>query len=259
MLQTEVDGPILRLTLNRPDVRNAFNEELISALSHSFLALPQGMRAVVISGNGPGFCAGGDLEWMRKAAGYTHDENVRDAMHLARLFKAIAECPVPVISRIHGAAFGGGCGLVAASDIAVSADDAKFAFSEVKLGLIPSTISPFVISKIGRGNARALFATGEAFDAACALRIGLVHEIGPIESLDSIVERKLKNILASGPDAVKNAKHLVLDGELSLDECAKRLARVRSSKEGKEGVSAFLEKRKASFVADLNKEHSERS
>lgn len=250
MLQIEGDGSVLRLTLNRPEVRNAFNDELIAALSHAVADLPTGTRAVVVSGNGPGFCAGGDLEWMRKAAGYTEEENTRDAMRLARLFKAMADCPVPVITKVHGAAFGGGCGLVAASDIAVSADDAKFAFSEVKLGLIPSTISPFVISKIGRGNARALFTTGEPFDAQTALRIGLIHEVGNIADLDGIVDRKLKHILSSGPEAIRQAKKLIMDGEIGLDECAKRLARIRASKEGKEGVAAFLDKRKATFVVD---------
>lgn len=257
MLLTEADGSVLRLTLNRPEVRNAFNDELIAALTHAFQDIPKGTRAIVLSGNGPGFCAGGDLEWMRKAAGYTDDENVRDAMKLARLFKTITDTNMPVIAKIHGAAFGGGCGLVAACDIAVSADDAKFAFSEVKLGLIPSTISQFVISKIGRGHARALFSTGEVFDAQHAQRIGLVHEVAPADLLEDVIKRKLKNILSSGPEAVRCAKHLVLDGDLSLDECAKRLARVRASHEGKEGVAAFLEKRKASFVLDDAKEPSQ--
>ncbi len=258
MLQTQADGPVLRLTLNRPEVRNAFNDELISKLSSAFTNIPQGTRAVVLRGNGASFCAGGDLEWMRKAADYTDEQNVRDAMHLARLFKAITECPAVVIALVHGAAFGGGAGLTAACDVAIASEETKFAFSEVKLGLIPSTISPFVINKIGRGHARALFCTGEPFDAQTALRIGLVHEVTTADGLDAVADNKLKNILASGPEAVKGAKHLVLDGDLNLDECAKRLARTRASKEGREGVAAFLEKRKAAFVVEYGKEPAAR-
>lgn len=259
MLQTQADGPVLRLTLNRPEVRNAFNDELISKLTAALTNLPEGTRAVVLRGEGAAFCAGGDLEWMRKAAAYTDEENVRDAMHLARLFKSIAECPAVVIALVHGAAFGGGAGLVASCDVAVAAEDTRFAFSEVKLGLIPSTISQFVIGKIGRGNARAWFTTGEPFDAQTAMRMGLVHEITSFEGLDQVADRKLKHILSSGPEAVKGAKRLILDGELTLDECAKRLARTRASKEGKEGVNAFLDKRKASFVVDFDKETAGRS
>ncbi|MBI3722186.1 MAG: enoyl-CoA hydratase/isomerase family protein, partial [Fimbriimonas ginsengisoli] len=173
MLLSEVRGAVLHLTLDRPEVRNAFNDELISVLTQAFRQTPAGVRAVVLAGNGPSFCAGGDLEWMRKASQYTDEENVRDAMHLGRLFKAVAECPAAVIAAVQGAAYGGGCGLVAAADIAIAAADAKFAFSEVKLGLIPGTISGFVIPKIGAGHARALFVTGEPFDSAHALNIGL--------------------------------------------------------------------------------------
>ena len=147
-------GPVLRVTLNRPEVRNAFNDELIARLADTFAGITKETRAVVIAGEGEAFCAGGDLEWMKKASGYTHEENQRDATRLARLFRAIAECPAVVIARVSGPAFGGGCGLVAASDIAIASDDSKFAFSEVRLGLIPATISPFVIPKIGAGHAR---------------------------------------------------------------------------------------------------------
>jgi len=249
MLKVESQGPVLHLTLNRPEVRNAFNDELIAELSRSFSQVPEGIRAVVLRGEGQSFCAGGDLEWMRKAAGYTEDENFRDALKLARLFRAIVECPAVVIASVQGAAFGGGCGLVAAADVAISSGETKFAFSEVRLGLIPATISPFVIDKIGRGHARALFATGEAFDADRALRIGLIHEIA--EDREAAISRKLKAILAAGPRAVDDAKHLVTDEGVSLDDCARRLAQARAGKEGKEGVAAFLEKRKASFVMEL--------
>lgn len=241
-------GPVMRVVLNRPEVRNAFNDELISKLTDAFASVGKETRAVVISGEGEAFCAGGDLEWMRKAAGYSHEENQRDALRLARLFRSIVECPAPVIAQVAGPAFGGGCGLVAAADIAVASDDSKFAFSEVKLGLIPATISPFVIPKIGAGHARALFVSGEPFSAEHALRIGLVHDVVPREELDAAVDRKLKHILASGPEAVHHAKLLVKDHPLGLDESARRLADARASREGKEGVAAFLEKRKASFA-----------
>lgn len=248
MLSTERQGSILRVTLQRPEVRNAFNDELIAKLTEAFRNVPDGVRAVVLAGDGPSFCAGGDLEWMRRAANYTEEENYQDALKLADLFSSVAQCPAVVIARVQGAAFGGGCGLVSASDVAISANNAKFAFSEVRLGLIPGTISPFVIPKIGRGHARALFATGEAFTADHALRIGLVHEVVAEEGLDEAIAAKVKWVLAAGPQSVTAAKRLVLDGDLSLDECARRLARARSGAEGKEGVSAFLEKRKASFV-----------
>ncbi len=247
MLKVESKASVLNLTLNRPEVRNAINDELIAALTNALHSIPAETRAVVLRGEGQGFCAGGDLDWMRKAAAYTEEENYQDAMKLAGLFKAITDCPAVVISLVHGAAFGGGCGLVAASDIAIASPDAKFSFSEVKLGLIPATISPFVIGKIGAGHARALFTTGEPFGAEHALRIGLVHEVA--ENLDEAVNRKIKNILASGPRAVSGAKQLTLE-DLSIEETARRLARARAGDEGKEGVAAFLEKRKASFVEE---------
>ena len=250
MLQRDHVGPVLRLTLDRVEVRNAFNDELIKALTESFSDLDPSIRAVVISGNGPAFCAGGDLEWMRKAAAYEEDENVRDATKLARLFRAIHDCRAVVIAKVHGSCFGGGCGLVAAADVAVAEKQTKFAFSEVRLGLIPATISPFVIEKIGRGAARGLFATGETFDADHAQRIGLVQDSLPESELDAAVDRRIKAVLSAGPEAVRAAKKLVFDGDLTLDECAKRLARARGSREAKEGVSAFLDKRKASYVVE---------
>ncbi len=250
MLKVESSGPVLNLTLDRPEVRNAFNDELIALLAQCFADLVDGTRAVVIRGEGPGFCAGGDLEWMRKASRYSEEQNFEDALKLANLFRAITECPAVVISLVHGAAFGGGCGLVAASDIAIAKSDAKFSFSEVKLGLIPATISPFVMAKIGRGNARALFTTGEPFGADHALRIGLVHDVA--DDLDATLGRKLKHILMSGPQAIAASKRLTLDNDLSLEDSARRLARARAGAEGKEGVSAFLDKRKANFVLEAD-------
>jgi len=250
MLKVESKGPVLYLTLNRPEVRNAINDVLIAALTQAFTDLPVGTRAVVLRGEGQGFCAGGDLEWMRKAAAYTEEQNYQDALKLAALFQAIVNCPAVVIALVHGAAFGGGSGLVACCDIAIAKSDAKFSFSEVKLGLIPATISPFVIDKIGKGHARALFATGEPFGAEHALRIGLVHDVA--EDLDAAANYKLKHILMSGPKAVAASKRLTLDEDLSSDTTARRLARARAEEEGREGVAAFLEKRKAAFVVDLD-------
>lgn len=250
MLELQQDGSILRVTLNRPEVRNAFNDELIAELSHTFQTVSSQTRAVVLRGNGKSFCAGGDLEWMRKAANYSEEENFQDALKLGGLFQSIARCPAVVISLVHGAAFGGGCGLVAASDVAIADPETKFSFSEVKIGLIPGTISLLVIPKIGAGHARSLFATGEVFTSAKAEKIGLVHEVAPQEDWDSVLNAKLGSILASGPKAVTQAKLAVLDYPISLEESARRLARARASEEGKEGVGAFLEKRKASYVEE---------
>lgn len=247
MLNVSANGPVLHVTLNRPEVRNAINDELIAALTTVFVDIDPAIRVVVISGEGKSFCAGGDLEWMRKAAAYTEEQNYEDAVKLGALFHAIAHCPAVVIAKIHGAAFGGGAGIVAACDVAIASPETLFAFSEVRLGLIAGTISPFVIPKIGAGHARALFATGEAFGADRALRIGLVHEVG---DLDELVAAKVKQVLSVGPKAVTESKRLVHDYPQTPEECARRLARARADDEGKEGVAAFLEKRKASFVVE---------
>jgi methylglutaconyl-CoA hydratase len=251
MLSAEMRGPVLTLTLDRPEVRNAFNAELIARLTEAFATPPAGTRAIVLRGNGPAFCGGGDLNWMSEAASFTEEQNYEDALKLALLFETMVECPALVIARVHGPAFGGGCGLVAASDVALAAHEAKFAFSEVKLGLIPATISPFVVEKIGRGHARALFTTGEVFDAEKALRIGLVHEAVPAEELDSMIASKLKAVLAAGPAAVATSKQLAQVSPLGLKDAARRLAQARAGAEAKEGIAAFLEKRRANFVAEV--------
>lgn len=243
-------GIVTHVKLDRAEVRNAFNEELIGLLTDTFTSLSSDTRAVVLSGEGKSFCAGGDLEWMRKAADYTEQQNYDDALKLAKLFESITACPAVVIAKVHGAAFGGGCGLVAAADVAVCADDTKFSFSEVKLGLLPGTISPFVIPKIGAGHARALFSTGEIFGAEKAQQVGLVHDISTFDELDGLVNAKIKSVLSSGPQACAAAKQLVLDAPVSAEESARRLAHARASEEGREGVAAFLEKRKASFVVE---------
>lgn len=248
MLTVDFRDPVLHVTLNRPEVRNAFNDELIGALTHTFANPPTGTRVVVLTGADVAFCAGGDLEWMRKAAAYSSHENVADAQRLSELFRTIQRCPAVVIARVNGAAFGGGCGLVAAADVAVAASDAKFAFSEVRLGLIPATIAPFVVGKIGAGHARALFTTGEVFDAGRALSIGLVHGVAASDELDARVEEKVKAVLTAGPRATILARDLVLDEVDSPLETATRLANARASEEGREGVAAFLEKRKAAWV-----------
>lgn len=248
MLSMDLRGSVLYLTLDRPDVRNAFNDELIEALTAAFTSLSSGVRAVVLGANGSAFCGGGDLNWMRKAAAYTEEENIRDAMNLAGLFDSMVRCPAVVISRVHGPAFGGGCGLVAASDVAIAATAAKFSFSEVKLGLIPATISPFVVDKIGKGHARALFSTGEVFDAARAHSIGLVHDVVEAGEIDARIGRCLDAVLAAGPHAVAESKRLAIESPLEMAESARRLATARAGAEGREGVTAFLEKRPASFV-----------
>lgn len=246
MLRSELRGSVLYLTLDRPEVRNAFNEELFGAITEAFVNLPNRTRAVVLGGEGKAFCAGGDLEWMKRAAAYSEQENYEDTMRLARTFEAIVQSPAIVIARVHGAAFGGGAGLVACADVAIAHPETKFAFSEVKLGLVPATISPFVLPKIGSGHARALFTTGEVFDAERALRIGLVHEL--TEDLDAAIQRKLEATLAAGPKAAALAKQIAQRGFPNVEVAARTLAQARASEEGKEGVAAFLEKRSASFV-----------
>ncbi len=249
MLRSERRGPVLHLTLNRPEVRNAFNEELFGAITETFQTLPEETRAVVVRGEGKAFCAGGDLEWMKRAAGYSAEENFQDTMRLAGTFEAIVQSPALVIAQVHGAAFGGGAGLVACADVAIAHPDTLFAFSEVKLGLLPATISPFVIPKIGASHARALFTTGEAFGAERALRIGLVHEVA--EDLEAAVARKLEAVLAAGPKAVAMAKQIAQRGFPNMEASARALAAARASEEGREGVAAFLEKRRAGFVSEL--------
>ncbi|HSP16897.1 MAG TPA: enoyl-CoA hydratase-related protein [Thermoanaerobaculia bacterium] len=251
LLVEESDG-VLTVTLNRPDVHNAFNDELIGEAIEVFArAGDSSARVVVLRGSGPNFCAGADLNWMSRMVSYTREENVRDSSHLAKMYAVINECPLPVVGRITGAAIGGGVGLVAVSDIAIAAPQAKFGLSEVKLGIIPAVISPYVIAKIGSSHARALFLTGERFDAERAQRIGLIHRI--VEDVDAAVADVVGQLKTSGPQAVRECKKLiahVASHELidSIPYTIEAIATRRVSEEGQQGMKAFLEKKKAPWA-----------
>jgi methylglutaconyl-CoA hydratase len=241
-LRTERDDHVLRVSISRPERRNAFDAGLIAELTQAFSDVGDA-RAVVLAGEGDTFCAGADVEWQRASVDLSLDENVEDAMRLYRMCEAIDHCPAPVIARVQGYALGGGSGLVACADVAIAAPSAVFGFSEVKLGIIPAVISPFVLPKIG-AHARRYFLTGERFDAATALRIGLVHELA--DDLDNAVERVLEDLLTSGPQAVREAKRLVRERPAG-EETAQIAARLRSGEEGQEGLRAFLERRTSSW------------
>jgi methylglutaconyl-CoA hydratase len=237
-LRTERDGSVYRVTLARPERRNAFDAALIAELTEAF-AFVGDARAVVLSGDGESFCAGADVEWQRSSIDLSYDENVEDAMRLYEMCEAIDTCPAPVIARVHGYALGGGSGLVASADVAVAAPDTIFGFSEVRLGIIPAVISPFVLAKIG-SQARRYFLTGERFDAQTALRIGLVHEIAP--EPDTAVDHLVEELLRCGPEAVRAAKRLIRERPSGV-ETAQIAAERRTSAEGQEGLRAFLERR----------------
>jgi methylglutaconyl-CoA hydratase len=242
-LRVERDGQVLRITLARPDRRNAFDADLIAELADAFVDVGRA-RAVVLAGDGPSFSAGADVDWMRSSVDLSLEENVADANALRRMLEAIDGCLTPVIARVQGHALGGGAGLVAASDIAVAARAAEFAFSEVKLGIIPAVISPFALAKIGPAAARRYFVTGERFSAETALRIGLVHEVA--DDVDAAVERVVGELLSAGPQAARWAKRLVRERP-DGPETARWIAARRTSDEGQEGLRAFLEKRKPSW------------
>jgi methylglutaconyl-CoA hydratase len=238
-LRVERDGDVLRVTLARPETRNAFDAALIAALAEAFVDVGTA-RAVVLAGDGPSFCAGADVEWMRASADLDYEANVADANALRRMLEAIDGCPAPVVTVVQGHALGGGVGLVACSDIVIADDRAVFAFSEVKLGIIPSVISPFALRKIGESAARRYFVTGERFDAQTALRLGLVHEV--TADLQDALARMLAELGTAGPRAARAAKRLVLDRP-DGPETARRIAERRTSPEGQEGLSAFLDGR----------------
>jgi enoyl-CoA hydratase/carnithine racemase len=242
-LRIERDGPILRITLAKPERRNAFDAELIRELHEAFSDVGDA-RVVVLAGEGPSFSAGADVEWQRSAIELSYDENVEDALRLYRMLEAIDSCPAPVVGRIQGYALGGGSGVAACLDVGIAAEDAVFGFSEVKLGIIPAVISPFVLPRIGAA-ARRYFLTGERFGADVALRIGLVSEV--TEDLDGAVERVVGELLTSGPEATREAKRLVRERP-GGDEAAQIAARLRAGKEGQEGLRAFLQRRRAAWI-----------
>ncbi|NQV83859.1 MAG: enoyl-CoA hydratase/isomerase family protein [Rhodospirillales bacterium] len=252
MILTKISGGRATVTLNRPDVHNAFDDVLMGRLIAELQALERNpsVRAIVLAAAGKSFSAGADLKWMQRMAGYTEAENLADAQVLAELMRALNGLSKPTIARVQGAAFGGGVGLIACCDIAVAVDTAKFTISEVKLGLIPAVISPYVVAAIGERQARRYVLSAERFDANEACRIGLVHSVVAAEGLDTAVDEFVSAICANGPDAVAEAKKMIadvarrpIDDGLIMDTAA-RIARIRVSPEGREGLAAFLEKRK---------------
>jgi len=250
-------GPVTTVTLSRPEVRNAFNEEVITDLTQAFTQLGQNsqVRAIVLAAVGPAFCAGADLNWMRRMADYSHAENLADAACLAEMLRVIYTCPKPTVARIQGDVYAGALGLVAACDMAVSVDTAGFCLSEVKLGLIPSTISPYVVRAMGVRAAHRYLLTAERFDAAEALRIGLVHAVVTAEQLEAKVAELTQALVTASPNAVKACKTLLhevagkdIDADLIVHTVAS-IANIRASDEGREGVQAFLQKRKPSWLS----------
>ena len=239
-LKIDREGHVLRVTLARPERRNAFDAALIAELTDAFADVGDA-RAVLLAGEGQSFCAGADVDWQRSAIDLSYDENVEDALRLYRMCETIDRCPAPVVARIHGYALGGGSGLAACTDVAIGAPDAVFGFSEVKLGIIAAVISPFVLPKIG-AHARRYFLTGERFDAETALRIGLIEEIA--DDLDAAVDHVLSELLTAGPGAVREAKRLIRERPAGA-ETAQIAARLRAGEEGQEGLRAFLEGRRA--------------
>ena len=255
---TEIDLGVGIITLNRPDRHNAFDDAAIAELSDAIdkMAADPGVRVLVISSSGKSFCAGADLNWMKRAAGYSSDENLRDSRALAEMLRRLAQCPKPTIARIQGPAYGGGVGLIACCDVAIATFDAQFALTEVKLGIIPSVISPHVIAAIGERYARRYMLTAERFSAAEAYRIGLLHEmVSDNAALDEAVGEIVDALLNNGPGALAECKALLeavawkpLSPEV-IEDTAQRITRVRASDEGREGMSAFLEKRKPNWIA----------
>jgi methylglutaconyl-CoA hydratase len=245
-LRVEQDGDLLRVTMARPERRNAFDADLIAELTEAFEAVGDDVRAVLLAGEGESFSAGADVDWMRSSIELSYEENVADARRLRKMLETIDSCRAPVVARVHGHALGGGCGLVACADIVVAAPDTQFAFAEVKLGIIPAVISPYALAKISPSAARRYFVTGERFDAATALRIGLVHEVAA--DLDAAVAAIVTELRTAGPEAARHAKKLVLERPDGL-ATERRIAQRRTSEEGQEGLRAFLEKRFPSWAS----------
>lgn len=251
-----VAGSVATVTLERPELHNAFNDVVIAEITAAFndLGGRGDVRVIVLRSEGKSFCAGADVNWMKKMAGYSYEENVEDATTLARMLRVIRECPKPVIARVHGAAIGGGVGLVAACDMAAAAASATFCLSEVKLGIVPAVISPFVLEKIGAGHARRYTLTAEKFDAAEARRIGLINEVLADEAaLDEWIAKIARTLMANGPEALAACKQMLrevreADWDTAQIITTRRIAELRVSVEGQDGLNAFLEKRKPGWV-----------
>jgi methylglutaconyl-CoA hydratase len=257
LLAVRRDGPVAHVALDRPEVRNAFDAALIEELRETFEALgaDASVRAIVLSGNGASFCGGADINWMRASLELSREENLEDARRLSRMLRTLDRVPKPLIARVHGAALGGGAGLVAVCDVALASDDALFGFTETKLGILPAVISPFVLAKIGRSQARALALTGERFGAARALAIGLVHEVTPLAELDAAVARVVREVRSASPTGVAAAKRLLAEVAESqyddtLETTAAAIALQRTSAEGQDGLRAFLERRKPAWALE---------
>jgi len=256
-LRFERSGAVARITLARPEVRNAFDDRLIEELTRAVRQAVEdaAARVVLLAGEGPSFCAGADIQWMRKAGGYSRAENEADAERMARMLRTIDACPKPVVVLAHGAAIGGGVGLVAAADIAIAAEGTVFSLAEVKLGILPAVISPYVLRAIGPRSARDLFLTGDRFDAAEALRIGLVHRVVAAAELEEAGRKRVASLLTSGPEAVGVAKKLIeevtgMTPDEAMGLTVRTIAERRASSEAKEGLTAFLEKRKPSWAKE---------
>ena len=256
-IRISTQGAVATVVLSRPEVRNAFNDEVIAELTEAFARLGDDarVRAIVLMAEGPAYCAGADLNWMRRMADYSREENEQDADKLAFMLRAIYECPKPTIARVQGDVYAGGIGLVAACDMAVSVDTANYCLSEVKLGLIPATISPYVIRAMGARAAHRYFLTAERFGAAEALRIGFVHEVVSVDALDAKVGELVSALTSASPNAVRECKKLVQDvaerdiTRLLIERTVEGIADIRASDEGKEGVQSFLQKRKPAWLA----------
>ena len=254
---TDIDDlGVARVRLNNPDKHNAFDDQIIDELTEAFVAIADNsnVRVMVLGSEGKSFSAGADLEWMKRMASYSYDENLRDASALALMLKTLNEIPQPTIARIQGPAFGGAVGLVSCCDMAVAASAASFSLSEVKIGLVPATISPYVIAAIGQRAARRYFVTAERFDAHRALQLGLVNEVVDAEQLDQEIDRLINTLLANGPEAVTGAKQLVFDvagkpiDQQLIDATCETIAAIRVSEQGQEGLQAFLERRKPQWI-----------
>src|SRR5437667_2260779 len=256
MLKIDFHKNVAFVLLDRPDVHNAFNDELVKQVTDAFTELSQrdDVRVIVLAGNGKSFCAGADLNWMKRMVQYTHDENVDDARRVGRMYLAIAKCPKPVIARVHGAALGGGAGLIAACDIGVAIESVQFGFTEVKLGIIPAIIAPFVIARVGPGRAREFFITGERFLAPVALNIGLIQHVAAHElALDALIDSQVSHILESTHDEITATKELIFGVaartlESSLEFAVDAIARARTGEEGQAGMQAFLERQKPPWI-----------